>query len=114
MDIEVQDSDVIEKDEDTAEEDRSDNGGLYPYDPTKADIDIREDPQTVFELMRKYDHKKLIIDPDFQRKLVWKPEQKVNLLNQSSSTWERILPVPPLLTMPKSTLSLSTSGLYKE
>lgn len=73
MDSAVLDSDVIVTDEDTAEED---SGGLYPYDPTQADIDIREDPQTVFELMRKYDNEKLIIDPDFQRNRVWKLDQK--------------------------------------
>ncbi|BAZ33327.1 hypothetical protein NIES4074_58370 [Cylindrospermum sp. NIES-4074] len=76
MVIEEQDSDVIEKDEDTAEEDQSDNGGLYPYDPNTEDIDIREDSQTVFDLMRKYENGRLIIDPDFQRNLVWTPEQK--------------------------------------
>ncbi len=92
MDIEVQDSDVIEKDEDTAEEDRSDNGGLYPYDPTQADIDIRGDLQTVFELMRKYDDKKLIIDPDFQRNLVWTPEKKSNFIESVILNF----PLPPL------------------
>jgi hypothetical protein len=92
MDIEVQDNDVIEKDEDTAEEDRSDNGGLYPYDPTQADIDIREDPQTVFELMRKYDNKKLIIDPDFQRNLVWTLEKKSKFIESVILNF----PLPPL------------------
>jgi hypothetical protein len=92
MDIEVQDSDVIEKDEDTAEEDRSDNGGLYPYDPTTADIDIREDPQTVFELMRKYNNNKLIIDPDFQRNLVWTPQKKSKFIESVILNF----PLPPL------------------
>jgi len=68
-DSELQD-DVIKTDEDTAEEDSGD-GGLYPYDPTQADIDIREEPQTIFELLRKYDKNQLIIDPDFQRTVVW-------------------------------------------
>ncbi|BDI20263.1 hypothetical protein ANSO36C_60650 [Nostoc cf. commune SO-36] len=92
MDIEVQDSDVIEKDEDTVEEDRSDNGGLYPYDPTTADIDIREDPQTVFELMRKYNNNKLIIDPDFQRNLVWTPQKKSKFIESVILNF----PLPPL------------------
>ncbi|GAA6623065.1 DUF262 domain-containing protein [Scytonema sp. NUACC26] len=91
MDSEVQDSDVIMTDEDTAEEDRGDNGGLYPYDPTKADIDIREDPQTVFELMRKYDNGKLIIDPDFQRNLVWQLEQKSKFIESVILNF----PLPP-------------------
>lgn len=91
MDSEVQDSDVIVTDEDTAQEDSGDHGGLYPYDPTKADIDIREDPQTVFELMRKYDNGKLIIDPDFQRNLVWKPEQKSKFIESVILNF----PLPP-------------------
>jgi hypothetical protein len=57
---ELQD-DVIKTDEDTAEEDSGDSGGLYPYDPTEADIDIREAPQTIFELLRKYDNGRLIM-----------------------------------------------------
>ncbi|MTJ47864.1 DUF262 domain-containing protein [Dolichospermum sp. UHCC 0259] len=91
MDDQLQDSDVIEKDEDTAEEDRGDSGGLYPYDPTKADIDIREEPQTVFELMRKYDNGKLIIDPDFQRNLVWKTKQKSQFIESVILNF----PLPP-------------------
>ncbi|MEH2026842.1 DUF262 domain-containing protein [Nostoc sp.] len=92
MDIEEQDSDVIEKDEDTAEEDRSDNGGLYPYDPTQADIDIRVDLQTVFDLMRRYDNNKLIIDPDFQRNLVWTQEKKSKFIESLILNF----PLPPL------------------
>jgi hypothetical protein len=94
MDEELQDSDVIEKDEDTAEEERDDNGGLYPYHPyhpNTADIDIREEPQTIFELMRKYDNGKLIIDPDFQRNLVWKPEQKSKFIESVILNF----PLPP-------------------
>jgi len=49
---------------------------LYPYDPTQADIDIREDPQTICELLRKYDNSKLIVEPDFQRNVVWKLDKK--------------------------------------
>ncbi|MEH1795590.1 DUF262 domain-containing protein [Nostoc sp.] len=84
------DKDVIVTDEDTIEED-SGSGGLYPYDPTEADIDIREDPQTVFELMRKYDNGKLIIDPDFQRNVVWKPEQKSQFIESVILNF----PLPP-------------------
>jgi len=92
MDIEEQDSDVIENDEHTAEEDRSDDGGLYPYGPTTAeDIDIREDAQTVFELMRKYDNQKLIIDPEFQRNLVWTPEKKSKFIESVILNF----PLPP-------------------
>jgi Protein of unknown function DUF262 len=88
---EVQDNNIIVTDEDTTEEDSGNSGGLYPYDPTEADIDIREDPQTVFELMRKYDNGKLIIDPDFQRNLVWRPEQKSQFIESVILNF----PLPP-------------------
>ena len=88
---EVQDNNVIVTDEDTIEEDSGNSGGLYPYDPTKADIDIREDPQTVFELMRKYDNGKLIIDPDFQRNVVWKSQQKSQFIESVILNF----PLPP-------------------
>lgn len=69
----TKDNEVIETSEDAED---GDQGGLYPYDPTQADIDIRETPHSIFELMRKYDDGRLIIDPDFQRNLVWKLAQK--------------------------------------
>ena len=91
MNIEKQDDDVIITDADTAAEDHNESGGLYPYDPTKEDIDIREAPHTVFELMRKYDQKKLIINPDFQRNLVWKHEQKSKFIESIILNF----PIPP-------------------
>jgi hypothetical protein len=89
-DSELQD-DVIKTDKDTAEEDSGDSGGLYPYDPTEADIDIREDPQTIFELLRKYDNGRLIIDPDFQRNRVWKLDQKSKFIESVILNF----PLPP-------------------
>jgi len=87
-DSELQD-DVIKTDEDTAEED---SGALYPYDPpTKADIDIREEPQTIFDLLRKYDNGKLIIEPEFQRNRVWKPDQKSKFIESVILNF----PLPP-------------------
>jgi hypothetical protein len=87
---EIEKSDVIETDEDTLLEDQGEEG-LYPYDPTEADIDIREDPQTVFELMRKYDNGKLIIEPDFQRNLVWKRTQQSKFIESVILNF----PIPP-------------------
>ena len=81
---------VIETEDDTLEEDQGEEG-LYPYDPTEADIDIREDPQTVFELMRKYDNGKLIIEPDFQRNLVWELTQKSKFIESVILNF----PIPP-------------------
>ncbi|MCK5719890.1 MAG: DUF262 domain-containing protein [Thiomargarita sp.] len=80
-------NDVIITDADTEDE----RGGLYPYDPTEEDIDIRQEPHTIFELMRKYDQEKLIINPDFQRNLVWKPEQKSRFIESVILNF----PLPP-------------------
>ena len=66
-------------------------GGLYPYDPTQADIDIRETPHSIFELMRKYDDGRLVIEPDFQRKLVWSPKQKSQFIESVILNF----PLPP-------------------
>jgi uncharacterized protein YjbI with pentapeptide repeats len=79
---------LIITDEDTITEDR---GGLYPYDPTEEDVDIRQEPYTVFELMRKYEQGKLTINPDFQRNLVWKPEQKSKFIESIILNF----PIPP-------------------
>lgn len=59
------------------EEDTSgDKLRTYPFgDPTKVDVDIREDKMSIFQYMRDYDRKRLIIDPAYQRNFVWKPEQ---------------------------------------
>ncbi len=91
MNTEKQDDDVIITDADTAVEDHNEGSGLYPYDPTKEDIDIREAPHTVFELMRKYEQKKLIINPDFQRNLVWNPDQKSRFIESIILNF----PIPP-------------------
>lgn len=91
MDLDVKGNDVILTDDDILEEDASNSGGLYPYDPTEADIDIRDDPQSVFELMRKYDNGKLIIDPDFQRNVVWELEQKSQFIESVILNF----PLPP-------------------
>ena len=80
---------LVESDDDTIDVDK---GSIYPYDPTKEDIDIREDPQTVYELVSRKWERGLIEMPDFQRKYIWK-------LEQQSLFIESILlnfPLPPL------------------
>jgi len=108
-DSELQD-DVIKTDKDTAEEDSGDSGGLYPYDPTQADIDIRDESQTVFELLRKYDNGKLITDPDFQRNVIW------DLQKQSQFIESVILnfPLPPFyLNQTKDGKLIIVDGLQR-
>ncbi len=90
---EIIDKEIIESDADTVVQDAEEDGGLYPYDPTKEDIDVREEPQTVYELViRKWDKGKIKIDPEFQRNFVWK-------LPEMSQFIESIIlnfPIPPL------------------
>ena len=74
-------SELIESDNDTQDADlyerENGQGSIYPYDPTKADIDIRDEPQTVYELVvRKWIERELVVMPDFQRNFVWKPTQQ--------------------------------------
>ena len=92
----IDESIIIEDDKDTEEEElykKGDKESIYPYDPSKADIDIREAPQTVYELVvRKWVEKKIVKMPEFQRKFVWKQ-------NQQSLFIESVLlgfPLPPL------------------
>ncbi|MCX6580997.1 MAG: DUF262 domain-containing protein [Candidatus Aminicenantes bacterium] len=81
----------IEFDADTDDEEGIGAEGLYPYDPTTSDIDLKEDPHSVFQLMRKYDQGYLVIDPEFQRKLVWKPEQQSKFIESVILNF----PLPP-------------------
>jgi len=80
---------IIITDEDTIDEESS--GGFYPYDPTEEDVDIRQEPYTVFDLMRKYKQGKLDINPEFQRNLVWTVEQKSKFIESIILNF----PIPP-------------------
>lgn len=82
----------VESDDDTLDVDESGKGSIYPYDPTKADIDIREDPQTVYELVERKWARGLIEMPDFQRKFVWKPIQQSLFIESILLNF----PLPPL------------------
>jgi hypothetical protein len=79
---------IIETSEQAEDEGK---GGLYPYDPTKADIDIREAPHSIYELMRRYKDGRLIVTPDFQRNLVWKLDQQSRFIESVILNF----PLPP-------------------
>jgi len=87
----VQATAQILDDEDTEDTDIYEGGSIYPYDMPE-EVDIREDPQTVFEWMRKLERGTLIINPEFQRNLVWKPEQKSQFIESVLLN----IPLPPL------------------
>ncbi len=76
--METENNNIIEQDAQSQEiEDTSgDKLRTYPFgDPTKVDVDIREDKMSIFQYMRDYDRKRLIIDPAYQRNFVWTPDQ---------------------------------------
>jgi hypothetical protein len=93
LDIPIIDSALTDSEVESLEQDTAEEGGLYPYDPTQEDIDVREDPQSVYELViRKWDKGLVKIDPEFQRNFVWK---KIGM----SQFIESIIlnfPIPPL------------------
>ncbi|MCB8953271.1 MAG: DUF262 domain-containing protein [Ardenticatenales bacterium] len=97
----IQASTRIVDDEDTQEAETFESGSIYPYDMPK-EVDIREDPHSVFEWLRKLKRELLIIDPEFQRKLVWKPKQKSLFIESVLLN----IPLPPLY------VNQSVSGQY--
>lgn len=69
---------IIETDEDTEDVDNTEEEHKLKtviYDPLKTSLDIQEDKFSIYEYMRKYDKKQLVIDPDYQRNIVWKNAQ---------------------------------------
>ncbi|WP_413522449.1 DUF262 domain-containing protein [Photobacterium phosphoreum] len=64
-------NEIIESDEDTAEDYTSVDGGIYPYsenvDLSKIEINLREDKISVFEIIRWTNKGKFVLDPEFQR-----------------------------------------------
>ena len=74
----LMENEIIETDEDTKDVDPYD-ASLYPYpsdfDIDDIEIDVREVPFTVYELVRHYRKNRLIIDPEFQRNRVWDLKQ---------------------------------------
>ncbi len=86
-----EDTGIIERDDQTVEQDKGDFVKPYPYDPTKNDIDIQEKHMSIYQFMRLYDQARLIIDPEYQRNLVWKPEQKSRFIESILLSF----PLPP-------------------
>ncbi len=83
---------TIEKDEDTALEDKKDDGSLYPYDPAYESIEIGEEPFSVYEYLRQLEKGKIVIQPDFQRNQVWSNVQKSKFIESIILNF----PLPPI------------------
>lgn len=49
---------------------------FHPYDFAFSDIEISQEPYTIFEYLRKYDQGKIFAQPDFQSYLAWSDVKK--------------------------------------
>jgi hypothetical protein len=90
--MEEQEEKIIELDVDTASEDKTEEGGIYPYDPAYSDIEVIESPFTIFEYLRQLDKGKIVIQPDFQRNQVWNHIQKSKFIESVLLSF----PLPPI------------------
>lgn len=79
-------------DEETTIHDVATSNTSYPYDPRTSNIDIKEDPLSVFELIRRLNQQRLIINPEFQRNLVWDIKKKSRFVESIILDF----PIPPL------------------
>ena len=100
---------IIETDQDTFVEDKSD-GGLYPYDPAYTDIEIGEAPFSIFEYLRQLEKGKILIQPDFQRNQVWNIKQKSKFIESIILNF----PLPPIyLNETKESTYIVIDGLQR-
>lgn len=84
---------IIELDEDTLIEDQKDDeGSIYPFDPVDENIEISDNPFSVFEYLRQLKKGKIFINPDFQRNKVWKEVQKSKFIESILLNF----PLPPI------------------
>lgn len=79
-------------------------------DLSKLEVDVREDPFSIFDLVRKIDSKLLNRTPDFQRNEVWTPTQKSRFIESVLLHY----PLPPLyLNQLKDGTYLVVDGLQR-
>jgi hypothetical protein len=107
----IVDDEIIELDDDPRlKGEYEGSGSIYPYNPEYENIEIGENPFSVFEYIRQLLKNRIYINPDFQRNHVWKPIQK-------SCFIESILlnfPLPPIyLNETKDSTYIVIDGLQR-
>jgi len=86
-------AEIIETDEQTRLEDQNDDGeSIYAFDPVKENIEIVENPFSVYEYLRQLKKGKIDIHPDFQRNSVWTNEKKCRFIESVLLNF----PLPPI------------------
>jgi hypothetical protein len=88
---------IIIDDKDTRSDDlyhRDDSiePSLYPMSSYDFELDIREEYITVLGFLKRIDQKKVLMNPDFQRNLVWKQFQKSQFIESLILN----IPLPPI------------------
>jgi hypothetical protein len=48
--------------------DKEVNSKVYPYDPSQKDIDIRENPYSIYDILRQCKEGRIIVKPELQKK----------------------------------------------
>jgi len=107
----VNEKDIIETDEDTRIEDQNDDGGsIYPFDPINENIDISEDPFSVYEYLRQLRKGKINVNPEFQRNKVWNKEKQSFFIESILLNF----PLPPIyLNQTKESTYIVIDGLQR-
>lgn len=104
---------IIESDSDTDILEQGDGipaNGLYPYDPSYQSIEIEEQPSSIYEYLRQLNKGKIIIQPEFQRNKVWKPQQKSQFIESIILNF----PLPPIyLNQNKDNKFIVIDGLQR-
>lgn len=94
------------EDDDETDEDTS---SIYPLTYTKT-VDISEDKFSVFDYLRKIRRNQIVMNPDFQRNLVWKPVQKSQFIESTILG----IPIPPFyLKKENDTKLIIVDGLQR-
>ena len=102
---------IIETDEDTRIEDQNDDAGsIYPFDPINENIDIAENPFSVYEYLRQLNKGKINVNPEFQRNKVWNKEKQSIFIESILLNF----PLPPIyLNETKESSYIVIDGLQR-
>lgn len=83
------------------DDDSESRESIYPLNYNET-LDITEDKYSVYEYLRKIKAKKIKMNPEFQRNLVWKPRQKSRFIESAILQ----IPIPPFYMKRRSDGSL--------
>ncbi len=89
--IQYKDDYISLKLNDSEYDDYTTSESIYPLD-YNTEINIKEDKFSIFEYVRKLKRDDIILNPDFQRNLVWSKQQKSQFIESAILN----IPIPPI------------------